>query len=113
LDLPAPASKRQSIHELKQDRRRQGHAAPAPQQPAECVQADPQRLGVLLRREAATLRKLLQLRDFVANNPDQQGPATGEAPSVVERIEASKVNIAVLEGALDSGGKISLADAAR
>jgi hypothetical protein len=79
------------------------------------VQADPQRLGVLLRREAATLRKLLQLRDFVANNPDaqEQGPASSDAPSVTERVAISKGNIAVLESALDRGGMISLADAAR
>lgn len=92
------------------------------------VQADCQRMQVLLRRELTTLRKLLQVRDFVALKPngendtdllddDQSGSrdqhgATIEV-GVVDRIKMTQINVLVLETALNNNGIISEADAIR
>lgn len=151
-DMPAP--RRQNIRELRMERnmsapagdmceppQEQYNRAREQKQPAQLkqkrqephsavvtVQADCQRIQVLLRRELTTLRKLLQVRDFVALKPngendtdlldddqsgsrDQQGPAA--EVGVVDRIKMTQFNVLVLEKALNNSGIMSEADALR
>lgn len=79
----------------------------------EAVQVDVQRLLVLMRREAGSLRKLLQLRDFVATNPEALEQSTQEGLSLKARMEAVQHRMLTLEAAVRSGGQMLKRDAER
>ena len=87
---------------------------------------DLQRLHVLLRRETTNLRKLLQMRDFVAlktngeidesgghggsNYGDANTAEGGDEFSLLRKIKQSQLKIIVLETAINNMGKIKIAD---
>jgi serine/threonine protein kinase len=114
--LAAQAPRRHSIQELSAESRQRQGRRQGSEQPV-LVQVDVQRVQVLLRREAATLRKLLQLRDFVAANPDaahlHADAGADSAPSLKARMEAAHANMVALEAALRSGGAMPARDADR
>lgn len=131
VDSAAAANKEHAVAVAGQRRERgaipkqiQQQQAPLPSSAsaasAVTVQADCQRLQVLLRRELTTLRKLLQIRDFVALKfngendtdllPDEVCSREGEGEGgggVVDRIKLAQFNAQVLEKAINCNGMIS------
>lgn len=114
--------RRHSVHESSADNRRHKHSqqssvdhgeARGAREKEDSVQADVQRLLVLMRREASSLRKLLQLRDFVATNPDAPDQSMREGLSLKARMQAIQQRLLVLEAAVRSGGQMHRADAER
>lgn len=88
------------------------------------VEVDVQRLQVLLRRESAKLRQLLQARDFAAlkihsdNSNGAQGYDRCElretpAEAILSGIKSAQSNVKVLDAALAAGGIIATSDAER
>ena len=103
-------SRRQSIQQLRLEKLDSHPTEKKPRgRDLSTVQVDVQRVQVLLRREAATLRKLLQLRDFVANSPAEA--AAAEAEGVRGRIGATQQRLKLLERAVDQTGLMGKEDA--
>lgn len=84
------------------------------------VDADVRRLHVLLRREAAKLRQLLQARDFEALKPTQAQEertanlnAADGGVAVSAKIKDVQHAVQVLDTAIAAGGRLSRAEAVR